>query len=104
MATTGNCVYVISNQWDSGFTASIRISNTGSSAINAWNVSWQYAGDNRVTSLWNANFTGSNPYSANNLSWNGQIQPGQTVEFGFQGTKGAGANAEVPSVTGAVCH
>ena len=75
------CSHVISNEWNSGYTAAIRITNDGSTAINGWNVSWQYNA-NRVTSSWNANLSGSNPYTATNLGWNGTIQPGQTVEFG----------------------
>jgi polyisoprenoid-binding protein YceI len=96
------CQYVVTNQWNDGFTASIRITNTGTSPINGWNVSWQYSGDNRLTSNWNANFSGTNPYSASNLNWNGTIQPNQTVEFGLQGSK-SNVAAEVPQVTGAVC-
>jgi len=96
------CSYVISNEWNTGFTGAIRISNTGTSAISAWNVSWQYAGGDRLTSSWSATVTGSNPYTATNLAWNGSIQPGQTVEFGIQGNKG-GATAEIPTVTGSAC-
>lgn len=96
------CQYVVTNQWNNGFTAAIRITNSGTSPINGWNVSWQYSGDNRLTSSWNANYSGTNPYSASNLSWNGSIQPNQTVEIGFQGSKGSAA-PEVPQVTGAAC-
>ena len=88
------CSHVISNEWNSGYTAAIRITNDGNTAINGWNVSWQYNA-NRVTSSWNANLSGSNPYSATNLGWNGSIQPGQTVEFGFQVNKNGGS-AENP--------
>jgi hypothetical protein len=104
LSTTAHagCQYVINNQWNNGFDAKIKITNDGTSAINGWNVSWQYAGDNRVTSSYNANFSGTNPYSATNLSWNSTIQPGQFVEFGFQGSKGA-ASAEAPALTGSVC-
>jgi endoglucanase len=100
---SAGCEYVISNQWNTGFTASIRISNTGTGAINGWNVTWQYSGSDRVTSSWNATVTGGNPYAATGLNWNSTIQPGQSVEFGFQGTKNSGTNAEVPAVTGAAC-
>jgi len=100
---SAGCEYVISNQWSTGFTASIRISNTGTSAINGWNVAWQYAGSDRITSSWNATVTGSNPYAATGLNWNSSIQPGQSVEFGFQGTKNNGASAEVPAITGSAC-
>lgn len=96
------CEYVVTNQWNNGFTAAIRITNSGTSPISGWNVSWQYSGDNRLTSSWNANYSGTNPYSASNLSWNGNIQPNQTVEIGFQGSKGSAA-PEVPQVTGDVC-
>lgn len=95
------CSHVISNEWNAGYTAAIRITNDGSTAINGWNVNWQY-NTNRVTSSWNTNLSGSNPYTATNLGWNGTIQPGQTVEFGFQVNKNGGS-AENPTVNGAVC-
>lgn len=96
------CEYVVSNQWDSGYSATIKIHNDTNSTINGWNVNWQYSGDNRVTNLWNAAYVGSNPYSASNLSWNSTVGAGQTIEFGFQGAKNGGS-AEVPVVTGDVC-
>jgi rhamnogalacturonan endolyase len=100
-ATGGNCSYVITNNWGGGFTGAIRITNRGTSAINGWNVNWTYAGSTRLSGSWNANVTGTNPYAASNMSWNASIQPGQTVEFGFQGTHSA---AEIPTVTGSVCN
>lgn len=102
-ATTASCSYVVDSQWNNGFTAVIRIKNTGVQPINGWNVNWQYGDGSRVTNLWNASLTGSNPYNAKNLTWNSTIQPGQTVEFGFQGSKAAGA-ASVPVITGGICQ
>ncbi len=96
------CEYIVSNQWNTGFTGTVRITNTGTNAINGWNIGWQYANGDRVTSSWNATVTGANPYAATGLSWNSTIQPGQSAEFGIQGTKG-GANAEIPVITGAAC-
>ncbi|MDF3012115.1 MAG: beta-mannosidase [Cellvibrio sp.] len=98
----GNCSYIINSQWGNGFTAAIRIKNTGAQPINGWNVNWQYSDGSKVTGLWNASLTGSNPYNAKNLGWNATIQPGQTVEFGFQGSKPA-TTASVPVVTGSIC-
>jgi|GEM_PF-299941 len=97
----GSCSYKLDNEWNTGFQGTITITNRGSSAINGWNVSWQYSA-NRITSSWNANLSGSNPYSASNVGWNGTIQPGQSASFGVQGNKN-GATAEVPTITGAVC-
>jgi mannan endo-1,4-beta-mannosidase len=99
VAGTGgiSCAYVVSNSWNTGFVGAIRVTNSGSSAITGWTATWQYSGNNRMTSAFNATVTGSNPYSATNLAWNGNIAAGQTVEFGFQGT-GTGT-PEVPNVT-----
>lgn len=96
------CQYSIDSQWNNGFSARIKITNDGTTAINGWNISWRYSGDNRIASSFNATLTGTNPYTATNLSWNGTLQPNQSVDFGFQGTKGAAA-AEIPVVTGAAC-
>lgn len=95
------CTYSISNEWSNGFVGSITIKNDTGAPINNWSVNWQYSG-NRVTSSWNVNFSGANPYTATNLSWNGNIPVGQSVTFGFQGTKSG--TAERPTVTGAACN
>jgi mannan endo-1,4-beta-mannosidase len=97
------CDYQIQSQWGNGFTAVIRMKNMSNQTIKNWNVNWQYADGSRVTNLWNANYSGGNPYSAKNLSWNASIYPGQTVEFGFQGTKPSGS-AAIPQVKGDICQ
>lgn len=97
-----NCEYEISNEWNDGYTGAIRISNTGAQSIDGWSVSWELSDGASVTNSWNAQVSGSNPYSANDMGWNGNIQPGQSVEFGFQVSKGSGS-AQIPEVTGEVC-
>ncbi|MDA9004172.1 cellulose binding domain-containing protein [bacterium] len=97
---SGNCVYSIESEWNNGFTAKIKITNTGSSVINGWSVNWAYSDGSEVTHLWNANLSGD--YTATNLSWNANIQPNQTVEFGFLGSKGE-ASATSPVVSGSLC-
>jgi len=93
-----SCTYVVSNSWGSGFTGALRVTNTGTISTSSWTATWQYSGSNRITSSWNANLSGSNPYTATNVSWNGNIGAGQTVEFGFQGNTNGGS-AEIPAVT-----
>lgn len=95
------CEYSVSNQWQGGFTATITITNDTNSSVNSWGVDWEYAGDNRITNSWNATTSGSNPYSASNLAWNGNLGVGSSVSFGFQGS---GGNAEIPTLTGALCE
>ncbi len=99
LASTGlSCVYVVTNSWTGGYQGAIRVTNKGISAISHWTATWQYAGANRLTSSWNATVTGSNPYSATSLSWNGNLTAGQTVEFGVQGNTNGGA-VETPVVS-----
>lgn len=93
-----SCTYVVSNSWSTGFAGAIRVSNGGTTTKSGWTATWQYAGANRITSSWNATVTGSNPYSATNLSWNGNLAAGQSVEFGFQGNTN-GSAIELPVVT-----
>lgn len=99
-----NCSYVIANQWNSGFVGEISINNNGTSPINGWEVAWSYSDGSAVTSGWNSTLSGSGsgPYTASNLGWNGIIQPGESVSFGFQGTHSG--STSVVSVTGAVCN
>lgn len=101
-AQTADCTYSISNEWSTGYTANIRITNNSAQTINGWNVSWHYQ-NNQMTNGWNANFTGNNPFQASNLAWNGNITPGTHVEFGFQVNKNGGA-AEQPAVEGNICN
>ena len=96
------CTYSIESEWSTGFVANITIKNDTGAALNNWNVNWQYT-NNRMTSGWNANFSGSNPYAATNMSWNGSIAPGQSISFGFQGEKNS-STAERPTATGAACN
>ncbi|MCE3253643.1 MAG: 1,4-beta-xylanase, partial [Cellvibrio sp.] len=95
------CTYSIDNEWNTGFVASITIKNDTGAPINGWNINWSYS-TNRITSSWNANLSGSNPYTATNIGWNGNIAVGQSVSFGFQGNKN-GATAERPTVNGVAC-
>ena len=98
----GQCEYIVTNEWNSGYTGIVRITNSGTSAINGWNVSWSYTDGSSMVNSWNANVSGSNPLTASSLSWNSTIQPGQSTEFGFQVNKGS-ANAVIPALSGSVC-
>jgi len=101
-STFASCEYAVQNHWGSGFVAGIKITNSSDSVLSSWRVEWQYEGDNRVTAAWNATLAGNNPYSADSLSWNGALQPGQSVEFGVMGSSPAGGT-EIPRISGSVC-
>ena len=96
------CTYNVDNEWNTGFVASITIKNDTGAPVNNWSLNWSYT-SNRISSGWNSNLSGSNPYIATNMNWNGSIAPGQSVSFGFQGTKNNGSAAERPTINGTVC-
>ncbi len=96
------CQYVVNDQWGGGFTATIKVTNSGTAPVSGWNINWRYNGADRITSSWNVTMSGSNPYTASNVGWNGNLQPNQTVEFGVQGSKGS-APAELAVISGAIC-
>jgi alpha-galactosidase len=84
----GTCqVSYVKNEWGGGFTANVTVTNTGTSAVNGWTVTWSFPGDQKVTNAWNATVTQSgSAVTATNVSYNPSIAPGGNVQFGFQGT------------------
>ncbi len=100
-AASAGCTYNIDNEWNTGATGTIKITNSTGTTFNGWSVSWQYT-TNRLSGSWNARVAGTNPYTATNYDWNGTLPPGQSVSFGFQVNKNGGA-LERPSINGALC-
>ncbi|MFI9639287.1 cellulose binding domain-containing protein [Micromonospora sp. NPDC051925] len=80
------CTATVSlNQWTGGFTATVRVT-AGSSGTTGWTVSATLPGGASVTNTWNATASGSTgTVRFTNVSYNGQLTPGQVTEFGFQG-------------------
>ncbi|MGI5239736.1 cellulose binding domain-containing protein [Dactylosporangium sp. CA-139066] len=86
-AGAGPRVAYTMNTWDSGFTASITITNTGTSTINGWTLGFTLPSGQSITSGWNATFSpSSGQVSARNVSYNGTLAPGAAVDIGFQAT------------------
>lgn len=94
-----SCSYDVGNEWGSGFQASITLTNNSNTAVEGWEVSWQYDDGTTVGNAWNVVFSGNNPYLATPLSWNNNIAPGASFSFGFQGSNGAGV-ASIPTLGG----
>lgn len=98
--------YTVHGQWSSGFTGQVWLTNTGTTPLNGWSMTWSFATGQRVTHMWNAEArqTGATLH-ASNLPWNRRIEPGGTKSFGFTATRPLTANA-VPGlfrVNGLAC-
>ncbi|NNN34737.1 cellulose 1,4-beta-cellobiosidase [Streptomyces sp. S3(2020)] len=97
--------YKIQNQWGTGFTAAVTITNN-SAAKSSWAVKWAYAGNQQVTSGWNAKITQSGTaVTAANETYNGTLATGGSVSFGFNGSY-SGTNAIPTTFTldGVTCN
>jgi hypothetical protein len=93
--------YTITNQWPGGFGASLVITNTGSAAINGWNLQFSFPNGQTVTQLWNGSYTqNGSTVMITNVSYNASIPAGQSLSSspGFNGTFN-GTNAAPTSFT-----
>ncbi|MBG6102549.1 cellulase/cellobiase CelA1 [Micromonospora vinacea] len=93
------------NSWNNGFTADVQITNTGSSAINGWTLTYGLPGGQQVTNAWNATVSQSgSTVTARNVGHNGSVAPGGTASFGYQGTLSGGYSSPTSfSLNGATC-
>ena len=84
--------YAVTNQWATGFTASVTVTNTGTAPTNGWKVSWSWGGGQQITNVWNGVPAGSgSPVTVTNATYNGSVAAGGSTSFGFQATY-SGAN------------
>jgi endoglucanase len=83
---TGCRVAYTTNDWGSGFTATVTITN-GPAAVNGWTLTFPYTAGQKVSQAWSATVTQSGTQvTATNTSWNGSLPAGGTVSFGFNAT------------------
>ena len=81
-----SAAYSLTNTWPGGFQAQIVLTNTGSSTISPWTLTWTFPGDQKITSMWTATYTQSGEnVTAANEPYNATIAPGGSVTIGFTG-------------------
>jgi lysophospholipase L1-like esterase len=87
--TGGACkvAYIVQSQWTGGFTASVTITNTGSTTLNGWTLRFTFADASQYVSQgWSAAWSQSaQQVTATNLSWNGLLAAGGSTGIGFNG-------------------
>jgi hypothetical protein len=72
--------YTVTNQWGTGFGTAITIKNLGGAAVKGWELTWTWAGNQRITQSWNSGYsqTGAGA-KLTNAGWNRNIAPGATI-------------------------
>ncbi|WP_340557078.1 cellulase family glycosylhydrolase [Streptomyces sp. GSL17-111] len=82
------------SDWGSSFNADVTVHNTGSRAIDGWELAFAFGGDQRVGHAWNARVTqDGSAVRAGHESWTRTIPAGGSVSFGFNGSSGGGNEA-----------
>jgi hypothetical protein len=84
------------NDWGSGFTANLTVTNLGTTAVNGWSLTYSYSGNQRLQQGWNGSWSQSGQaVTVTNASWNGTIGAGGTVSpganFAYSGSNAAPA-------------
>ena len=100
-----SAVYSLTNSWAGGFQGQVVLTNTGTSAISPWTLTWTFPGDQKIGSMWTASFTQSGEaVTAVNESYNATIAPSTSVTIGFTGTfTNSDASPAAFAVNGTAC-
>lgn len=76
-------------QWSDGFVAHLVVTNTGSTAVDGWTMTWRFWASQQVRGIWGAKVVDrlNNSYlRVANTSRNAVIPPGGTVSLGLVAT------------------
>jgi beta-glucosidase len=104
-AGTSSCrVTYTTNDWNTGFTANVSVTNTGTTTINPWSAKWSYSAGQKVTQAWNATVTQSGSDVTAVGLYSTSLAPGASASFGFNGSH-SGSNPKPTAFTlnGSAC-
>ncbi|MEU3840446.1 glycoside hydrolase family 48 protein [Streptomyces sp. NPDC028635] len=75
------------NDWGSGFTADLTLTNRGTEAVDGWTLTYAYSGNQQLSNGWNGTWSQSGrTVTVKNASYNGTIAAGAAVGTGAQFT------------------
>ncbi|KOG29037.1 esterase [Streptomyces resistomycificus] len=82
----GACkVTASTSAWSTGLTASVTITNTGTTSINGWQLGFTLPAGQSITNGWGATYApASGSVTATNASYNGTLAPNASVSVGYQ--------------------
>jgi len=74
-----------SSTWTGGYTASVNVSNRGTTTVNTWSFQFAVPTGGTLSSLWSGTerVSGSS-VTVTPVSWNGTLVPGASATFGFE--------------------
>ncbi|MDT0301925.1 endo-1,4-beta-xylanase [Streptomonospora wellingtoniae] len=105
--TSGPCAvdYSAANEWSTGFTGQVTVTNNGDSALDGWNLEFDFPSGQQLTNGWNAEWSQSgSTVTATNTGWNGDVPAGGSVTVGFNaGHSGTNDEPEAFTLNGQSC-
>ncbi|WP_328477040.1 glycoside hydrolase family 6 protein [Actinoplanes sp. NBC_00393] len=104
-AAAGCRVNYTVNQWNTGFTGNITVTNLGDPISGGWNLTWSWPGNQTITQGWSASITQSGQnVTATNPSWAASLATNGTANFGFNGNySGTNTAPTTFSLNGTAC-
>ena len=98
------CEFSVANEWLSGFTGNVRITNESTVEWKEWQITLVFDDNTQISGSWNSKLSGNNPYEISNANYNGKIAPGTSVEFGFNAQKATSGDDVTPPSFGGLCR
>ncbi|GAA2038738.1 hypothetical protein GCM10009819_24560 [Agromyces tropicus] len=98
--------YVVEGNSTKAFDATLTLSNIGDEPIDGWELGFAFDGNQTVRNGRDAFWSQDGAsVTATNLPWNGRIEPGSSIEVGFNGRVNGGANEapEAFTLNGELC-
>jgi cellulase/cellobiase CelA1 len=106
-ALSCRAAYATTSEWSSGFVGNITITNTGTTPIADWTLTFTFGGDERIVQPWGAVSSQSgSAVTMRNEPWDRVIPPGASVTAGMLGawTGGHHEPPEAFAVNGVPCQ
>ncbi|MFG2037545.1 glycoside hydrolase family 9 protein [Dactylosporangium sp. NPDC048998] len=100
-SSTPSCsaTYKVTNQWGDGFNGEITVTNTGTTALTGWTVTFTFPGNQKVTNGWSGVFSQSAAaVTVKNADYNGAVAPAASVAPGFSASY-SGTNTAPATLT-----
>ncbi|MFH9660293.1 PHB depolymerase family esterase [Streptomyces sp. NPDC017248] len=91
--------------WSTGLTASVTLTNTGTTPVNGWQLAFSLPAGQTLTNGWNAVYSGrTGAVTAADAAYNATLAPGASVTIGYQATHtGNSAAPAAYSLNGSAC-
>ncbi|WP_329214106.1 PHB depolymerase family esterase [Streptomyces sp. NBC_01485] len=102
----GSCrVTATTSAWSTGLTASVTLTNTGTTTVNGWQLGFTLPSGQTITNGWGATYApASGAVTATNATYNATLAPNASVTIGYQANHtGNSATPGAFTLNGAAC-